>query len=169
MKQVTVAVALLVSMVVSHEAMAASKCRGSKSAHCFCRVTATEQKFAPAPPDPSKTQVIQARGLHLFTYTIPDRCFNPVVDSVIWRKNKGCWLACRNAFGVDGHPGDPAVAALKLEAARKLRSLGACGGWFGAELAFAAGNNKYRRATASDIGIGIGGTIVVKDGKRVCR
>ena len=143
----------------------AGECRGLKSAHCFCRLLFGEHNGNAGslitPPGYD--------GKELMTYTIPNQCFNQQVDAGVYRINKGCWLACRNAYGVDGAAPDPGMKAAIAQAAKKLRAVGYCGGWMNAPSLFAAGTNKYRANTNVGIGVGIGGTASVINGKKICK
>lgn len=137
----------------------ASECRGLKSAHCHCRLLFGQHSGNPAnmitPPG--------YEGKELMTYTIPNQCFNQQIDAGVYRINKGCWLACRNAYGVDGATPDPGMKAALQVAGKKLREVGYCGGWMNAESQFSAGTNKFRANTNVGIGVGIGGTVAQAD------
>src|SRR4051812_22650365 len=148
------------------EADLGDTCSGFRSAHCFCQVLGGTVMTSGSP---DSIIPIHIEGQELFTYRIPGKCYNQ--DADLWNSHfgKGCWLDCRNAFGVEGHPVDPGVAQLKREASKTLRALGACGGWMSSPLDYSAGTNKPRAATAMGIGIGIGGTVVTENGKKVCK
>lgn len=139
-------------------------CHGLKSAHCFCRVE-TGQEMSTGGAFIDK----HLEGAELFTYVIPDKCYNQQLDYGSYHFDSGCWKDCRDAFGVEGHPQAAEVARLKGEAGKTLRAEGYCGGWNSAPLRFAAGTNKYRDATAVGIGIGVGGTVVTQGGQQVCK
>jgi hypothetical protein len=143
-----------------------SDCRGFASAHCLCRIVAgPEMSTGPA----GSTSDANVEGQVLFTYVLPNRCYNQVVDAANHHFDKGCWKDCRDAFGIEGHARDPAVTRLIAQAGRDLRALGACGGWNSAPLEFAAGTNRFKSAAAAGIGVGIGGTVVTVNGQRTCR
>src|ERR1700682_5086400 len=90
----------------------ASECRGFKSAHCFCKVLGGPV-MTPGPPD--SIIPIHIEGQELFAYRIPGKCYNQQED--LWNSHfdRGCWRDCRDAFGVEGHAIDPAVAQLKAD------------------------------------------------------
>lgn len=150
--------------LLTTEAQAGGKC-GLKS-ECHCRVTAGDHKTTT-----SRDNLIEinAKGTHLFTYTIPNKCFNRVWDAYVWRLNKGCWKACRDAAGVEGATPDPGFRAQVAAAGARLKAMGACGGWYGGVFQFAAGKNKFRNATAAELGIGGLGSVRIENGKKVCR
>jgi hypothetical protein len=112
---------------------------------------------------------INAKGTHLLTYAVPGKCFNRAWDAHAWRINKGCWKACRDAAGVDGATPDPEFRKLIAEAGKRLRTMGACGGWYQGVFEFATGKNKFRSATAMPLVVGGLGTVRVENGKKVCR
>ena len=141
-------------------------CPALRPAHCFCRVVGGPVLTTGSP---DSIIPIDIDGQDLFTYRIPGKCVNQQADLLDSHFGKGCWLACRNAFGIDGATPDPAVLALKADESKTLRALGACGGWMSAPLSYAAGTNKFRSAAGSGIGIGIGGTVVTENGKKVCK
>jgi hypothetical protein len=143
----------------------ASECKGLKSAHCRCRVVVGAHQASDADHKITPAGWV---GKELFTYTLPNKCFNQQKDAIEFRLNKGCWKACRDAYGVEGATPDPALIELKKQAGKKLREAGYCGGWINGDTFFAAGTNKYRSNTAVGIGIGIGGSVVIKDGKKTC-
>ena len=143
----------------------AGECKGLTSAHCFCRLVGGEHSG-------TKDNLITPPGWdgkELLTYTIPNKCFNQQIDAADYRLNKGCWLACRNAYGVDGATPDPGMKAAIAGASKKLRAAGYCGGWMNAPSLFAAGTNKYRANTNVGIGVGVGGTVAVVNGQKVCK
>lgn len=146
------AVAAMASL--SLPALAKDDCRGLKPAHCFCKVTVGTHLplNGPGIKTPPGWE-----GKELFTYRIPNQCFNQQKDAVEYRLNKGCWKACRDAYGVEGATPDPQLNRLKAAAGARLRDAGYCGGWVSGETFFAAGTNKYRSNTAMGIGIGIPG------------
>jgi len=159
-----IAFAVLFLVCTAAHAKDRSDCRGLKSAHCTCQVLIGRQLTT------GNNEIWQPKGegTELFRFRIPGKCYNQQVDWVQYHRDRGCWLDCRQAFGVD-HPPHPEVLRLKTEAGKKLRALGACGGWNSAPLLFAAGTNKFRTCTGSPIGVGTGGTVKVENGKKVCK
>lgn len=158
------AFALLLSLAALplSSARASGSCKGLKPAHCFCRVTGGPHSNARPGGE------LHIDGQLLFTYTVENKCFNQAMDWPNEHLGKGCWLACRQAFGVDATVA-PAVSRLKAEAQKKLRAMGGCGGWMNGPLEYAAGTNKYRAATNVGVGITIGGSFQTVNGKQVCR
>jgi hypothetical protein len=152
------------SDLVSIDQADLKSCGGLTSAHCFCQLEGGPSMSSGGPILPANDE-----GQILFTYTIPNKCFNQQIDPLLSQQGHGCWLACRNAFGVDGATADPGVRALISQAGQALHAQGACGGWVSAPFNFAAGTNKYRPATNMGIGIGIPGTVVTVNGQQVCR
>src|SRR5215469_5984506 len=86
------------------------ECHGFKPAHCFCEVLGGPV-LTTGSPDQINDPGIE--GQHLFTYVIPGKCYNQLLD--LWNSHEGggCWLDCRNAFGFDGHAEDPGVTQAK--------------------------------------------------------
>ena len=163
MKTLLLCAAIALSLpVFSSTAEAGGECRGFNSAHCACKAVGYAHVNTPGMP---KGDVV---GKDMFTFTVPGQCFNQMVDWAQYHFDKGCWRACRDAFGVEGHVQDPGVIAAKLGAAAMLAKQGVCGGYVQAELHFAAGTNKFRNATGSPIAFGVHGWKTVA-GKKVCQ
>jgi hypothetical protein len=162
MKTLLVLAAFALAVPFTASTALAKECRGFKSAHCFCKTVGWNHVGTAGMPQ------MNAKGKHFFTFTVPGQCFSPLRDALEYRVNKGCWLACRNAFGVEGHPQHPMVVEAKKAAASALAKQGVCGGYMQAELHFAAGTNKFRNATGSPIAFGLHGWKTVA-GKKVCQ
>ena len=140
----------------------AEACGGFTPARCHCKAVGYQHMA-------DKAVQVNIAGQDFFTFTVPNKCFNQVVDWGQYHFNKGCWLACRDAFGVEGHAQDPGVIAAKQAAAAMLATTkGLCGGYVQAELHFAAGTNKFRNATGSPVAFGAHPFVTVA-GKKVCK
>ena len=142
------------------------ECHFPRAAHCFCKLVGGDSMTTGSPDSIIPAQV---QGQDLFSYVIPGKCYSQAVDWANSHFDRGCWKDCRDAFGVDGHPRDPEVTQLEKEEGQRLRAGGACGGWMSAPLLFSAGTNKWKADTNMGIGIGIGGSVVVVNGKKTCR
>ena len=82
---------------------------------------------------------------------------------------KGCWKACRDAYGVEGATPDPGMKAALAASRNMLRAAGFCGGYISADSYYFAGTNKPRSNTGAGIGLGLGGTAVTVNGQKVCK
>ena len=100
--------ALALSIFFAGRPASAGECRGLKSAHCRC-----ELRYPSDGANANATNGwLRPTGIDdkvLLTYTIPNQCFNQQADWVNYHLDKGCWSACRNAYGVDGATPDPAM------------------------------------------------------------
>lgn len=159
--------ALVAIVVLAASPSLAKECKGLKSAHCHCRAVYGGHT-SPISPDHLITPD-GWQGKELFTYTIPNRCFNQQADPGISHLGNGCWKACRDAYGIDGATKDPAIRPLLLATGKNLRAAGFCGGWVTGDAFYAAGTNKYRSNMANGLGITVGGSVVIKDGKKICK
>jgi len=160
-------VAIAMTLAAALPALAKDDCGGLKSAHCYCRGTVGTHMSSGGPDTLITPPGFE--GQVLYTYTVPGKCFNQQVDAAEYRLGKGCWKVCRDGYGVDGATPDPGLRAAMAQAGKRLRAAGYCGGWVSAPSFFAAGTNKYRSNTAMGVGVGIGGSVVTKDGKRTCK
>ena len=143
------------------------ECHGFKPAHCFCRVTGGPVLTTGSPDQINDPHI---DGQELFTWVIPGKCYNQLVDLWDSHEGRGCWRDCRNAFGFEGATPDPGVVQAKNDARKELFALGACGsGWMSAPMDYAAGTDKYRSATGSGVGISLEGQVVMVDGHKTCR
>ena len=142
------ALAALLSIAFTRPASA--DCTGLTSAHCACKVVVGTHLPLNGPYNKTPAGW---EGRELFTYRIPNRCFNQQKDAVEYRLDKGCWKACRDAYGIEGATPDPEIKKLLATAGRTLHEAGFCGGWVSGETFFAAGTNKFRSNTATGLGI----------------
>ena len=152
---------LLASPLFASSAEAGKDCRGFKSAHCHCQAVGYAHIGTKDMP------VGSIKGEAFFTFTVPGQCFNQQMDYGLEHMGRGCWLACRQSFGVE-HEQHAGVIAMKQAAAVALAKRGICGGYMQAELGYSAGTNKFRNATGSPIAFGLHGWKKV-GGKDVCK
>ena len=69
----------------------AEACGGFTPARCHCKAVGYQHMA-------DKAVQVNIAGQDFFTFTVPNKCFNQVVDWGQYHFNKGCWLACRDAF-----------------------------------------------------------------------